>query len=322
MSLSTALADLYRRLGYATSPATDVATRLTGFLNEAQQDVLGEIGGSRLVHGTIQFASIADQHEYGLPPAIARILSIRDVTNRITLEAVPEAVYRAWVADPSSYTGRPVAYAALGLGFCALKPPSASSIFILSTDAADTTQTLYVRVIQSTGAVTLSSAVLTGTAAINLAADVVDIAEVYLSAVCAGNVTVRITSGVGTVMTTIYAGNLRHRWQRIALIGTPSSAITYTVEHERDATDLVNASDEFPVPIRFSRAVVTKALCYEYEKLGDAVRWGMMTKRYEIELGQLNSYLASPPDQIYIPNRGRATPSNLPSNYPSSGWGR
>ena len=85
MTLTAILADIYRRTGYATSPASDVVTRITAFVNEVQRELLSEPGMEYLLNDSVTFGSVADQATYGLTPAVARIKTIREATNRIKL---------------------------------------------------------------------------------------------------------------------------------------------------------------------------------------------------------------------------------------------
>ena len=72
MNLTSLLADVYRRLAFASSPAADVTTRLTAFLNETQQEIMGEPGAEFLLNNTGSFASVADRAQYGLPPDVSK----------------------------------------------------------------------------------------------------------------------------------------------------------------------------------------------------------------------------------------------------------
>lgn len=322
MSLGTALSDLYRRLNYATTPSADVSTRLTAYLNLAQQDVFGEIGGTRLLHGTITIQPAANKSEVGLPPSISRIISIRDTAHRITLREVPESTYRQWIADPASITGIPTAYAMLGLGSIFNRPTSADQIFAVSSSASDTTQKVYWSAITADGAIISGNTTLTGQTNVQLGtlATIVEVADVHLDAACVGIVQVNYNVATHTPLTAIYPQALRNLFQRIALIATPSDLINYTIDYERDALDLTVASDDFPVPVRFVRACESKALCYEYQRLGDPQRYTIVEREYQRELGMLNDYLVSGPDQVYIPCRPMPMNSNLPANFPTSGY--
>lgn len=322
MTLTSALADLYRRLGFSSSPDAVVTTRLTSHLNEAQQDVLAKIGGRRLVHGTVPFASVANQAEYGLPPSIARVLSIRDTANNRRLDSIPESTYRIMLPSTSSATGTPYAYAALGRGPMVQAIATAGTLFVISTSAGDV-QTLYYEVVDTTGLVITGSVSVNGITGVQLgtSATIAEIRDVYLSSVAVGTVTIRQTSGAGTIIGTIGIGKTRTVYERIALITTPSGALTYAVDYEWDATDLVNATDEFPVPVRFGSAVKARALCYEYLSNGDANRYAMTDREYQRSLGELNHYLVSGPDQLIVPGGNTRSPSILPGGWPWDGYG-
>ena len=56
MTLANLLADVYRRLAFASAPAADVTTRLTAFLNETQQDLMSEPGTETFMNDVITFA--------------------------------------------------------------------------------------------------------------------------------------------------------------------------------------------------------------------------------------------------------------------------
>lgn len=323
MSLTAALADCYRRLNFQTSPASAVTTRLTAFLNEAQQDIIGEIGGSRLLHGTITFASVASQAEYGLPPTVARPLSVRDTANNRRLEQISESVYRAMLPNPASSSGTSDRYALLGIGPMAIRPTAAAAIFIISDNAGDV-QVAQFDMITSAGQRVTGSATVNGITGVQFGTlgTIVEIVDVYLATVAVGTITIRMTSGVGTVLGSIYTGQLRPQYQRIALVTTPAAALTYAVDYEMDATDLVNATDEFPLPPRFRQAVTLGALRKEYAHAGDVLRYELTTREYDRDVKMLRHYLASGPDTLTIPGGGFSSPSNLPGNWPWSGWSR
>lgn len=323
MSLTNALADLYRRLNFQTAPAAAVTTRLTAFLNEAQQDIIGEVGGSRLMHGTITFPSVVNQSEYGLPPSIARVLSIRDTANQRRLTQVSESQYRATLPNTANMTGTPDSYALLGYGSMAIRPTTADKAYAVSSSAADTVPVLYYEAVRASGQVIQGSVTLNGVTAVQFDSltDIVEISDIYLSAACVGTVSVTQTSGAGPVMSSIYPGDTSENYQRIALIKTPATVLTYTVEYELDAAALVNGTDEFPLPPRFLRCVAYGALMKEYFHLGDVGRYQLSSQGYERELKFLRHYLAAGPDTITVPGGTARAPSILPGNWPWDGYG-
>lgn len=320
MTLSDLLSDCYRRLNYQTAPASAVTTRLTAFLNESIDDILSRAGLSDVLHGTITFASVANQPEYALPGSVARVLMLTDTANQYRLTPLTEDAYRAITPAPLTQTGTPTGYALLGLTPCALRPSDASQLFVKSSDAGDTTQTVKYEVITSAGYRRSGSVALTGTTAVSLNAaltDIVEVTDFYLSAACLGVVSLLEDSGVGTVLSTIGIGITREMFQHLALIATPAAPLTYTLQYELDTRALVNSTDEPALPPRFHRIVGVGARWREYEHLKDERRL-MVEREYLAGIGQLIAYLGTQPDAVIIPGRTLSPPSVLGPWFPSS----
>ncbi len=317
------LSDTYARLLYSTSPPADVVTRIKGYVNESQQDILGRDGFSRLLHGTITFASVVGQAEYALPPSVARVLAMVDTVNMITLNQVSEQYYRQILPDPTQISSTPTAFALLGLGTVAMPPSAASQLWVASSSASDTTQSLFYEVITASGYTRTGSVVLTGTTAVTLSSaitDAVQITDLYLSAACVGVVTVYQDVLKTLPLSAIGIGDLRSYFQRIALVNTPSAILTYTLQYERDIVPLVNNTDAPVLPLRFHRALGTGARYREYEFKNDEPRRLMAKKEYDETIGQINAYVVNGQSQIYIPNRPQRAPSVLGAWFPSSPW--
>lgn len=325
MTLTAMLADLYRRFGYQSSPATEVTTRLTAFLNETQREITMEPGFKSLLRTTITFDSVASTPEYLLPGNIAEILSIRDTANRRTLDRISEAEYRRRIADPSANTGLAWAYAPIGLTTAPPSRPSdPSQIFAVSSSAGDT-QLLHYEVVQADGNVTTGSVTMNGVTAVSLSSSlttIVEIADIYLATAAVGVVTILEDSGVGTALGSIKIGQTRqYRW-RVALVPTPSSAFTYTVDAERNVTDLAVAADQPQMPERFHYVLVSGARMKEYEFKNDTERYIMARGEYQSHLGQMRAFLASGPNEVIVPGGKPTGISQLGGYYPADTWVR
>lgn len=311
MTLSSILADLYRRLGYASSPAAEVTTRLTAFMNEAVAELYAAPGmGEALSRHdpSLTFVTVASTPTYALPPGVSRVDAVRETTNDRRLVMRTHDWYRSALPDPSAISGTPEAWIPLGFGAVALQPSAAAEIFVKSTSAADTTQTAYIEGIRTGGYPSSLSKVLTGTTAVTFSAalaDFISITKFYISAVGAGTITLHQTSGAGTELARIPIGETFSRYQTIALYPTPASAITYTVDGERDLPDMANATDEPPFPRRFHRLLVDYALWKEWEKKDDT-RANDAARRYAKGVSDLRYFVTCPPD--YLPSRGDMRP--------------
>ena len=108
MTLSTLLADLYRKLNYDTSPAATVTTRLTAMLNEALDDLMSDPGIGPFLSldvPPLTFASVADQQVYAL--LTDRIDAITERTNDRKLIQKDLSWWRGVQPDPTDNTGTP-----------------------------------------------------------------------------------------------------------------------------------------------------------------------------------------------------------------------
>ena len=270
MTLTDMLADLYRKLNYASTPSTDVTTRLTSFLNEIQRRTLGMPGMEYLRQGQITFASAASTAQYSLPPDVARIIAIRDATNDLTLKSGPWLWYTQNEPDPAGTTGIPSVWVPVGQVCYATPPTDASALYVDSTSASDV-GTCYVEGIRTGGYPFSASVTMTGTTAVAIGAwtDIIGITKFNLSASAVGTVTLHEDAEGGTELARIPIGQTNARYLRIAMWPTPASAVTYTLDYLRQVQDLENPNDESVLPQDFHWVLVAGAKMLEYEKTDD-----------------------------------------------------
>lgn len=302
MTFGTILSDLYQRLGYATTPASEVTTRLKTFVNQAHRQLLSTPGLDALRDGTITFASVANQESYGLPPIIGTIQAVTEHTTNIRLVGMSRDELRA--EDPGLVsTGTPSAYVFNGQQAVAKQPSAAAEIFVKSTSASDT-GTAYLEGVRTGGYPVSLSVTMTGTTAVSFGAaytDLIEITKVYLSTAAVGTVTVHQTSGAGTELARIAIGQTFTRYQAIQLWPTPAAAITYYVDYMRIIPDLANTTDEPLLPNDFHWMLVEGALISEWAVKDDDRRL-VAERAYAKGLSDLKYRVACPPD--YTPVSG------------------
>ena len=115
MTLNAMLLDLYRRLGYATSPDSGVTTRLTDFLNEGVEAVMSEPGLGIWIaqhEPRLTFASVANQAAYAIQTDRLESVTERDNDRRLPMRSLDW--YRSALPDPTAITGTPEAWVPLG----------------------------------------------------------------------------------------------------------------------------------------------------------------------------------------------------------------
>jgi hypothetical protein len=332
MNLSEILSDLYRRLNYATTPDTTVTTRLTAFVNETQQEILSEPGMESLLNDQVTFASVASTPEYSLPPVVSRLKMLRETTNDRVIQG-PKSLgwYRAAYPDPTAVTGTPDSFVDLGVSAVAVQPSNASELFVLSTSASDgASKTAFVEGYITGGYYRASSVALNGITAASLSAAIttwIQVTKFYIAltaggvTTAAGNVTLLEDSGIGTELARIPIGDAYASYRRIALAPCPSAAITYSLDFDRDATDLVQLTDEPIIPLRFHRLLGLGARMREYEKTTDS-RYPQAQEEYLFGLKKLKFFLYS--QTAGSPNlRGSMTAprsSRLGGWFPADSW--
>lgn len=186
MNLNALLAECYRRLNFTATPQAAVTSRLTGFVNDAHRRLLVSPGMEKLRDATVNITTVPGYRRMGLPPGVARINRITDLTNGLVLRALEQGDYRALSAGTPVtaftplVTGTPDSYVHTGFSQVSSQPfwaagydgtvlPIATGVdkvYVGSTSPADTTQTVFLSWVTQGGYAASASAVLTGTTAV------------------------------------------------------------------------------------------------------------------------------------------------------------
>lgn len=313
MTLSELEADLYRRLGYDTSPAATVTTRLRAFINETHRDILALPGMERLRDATLTISSTADQEHLALGTTVARVKSIVDTANDWPLFSRGLRDIRH--INPNQTTGDPVAYAVLGNMGVAVQPTDASQVYVDSTSASDT-GSAYIEGTRANLFQESETITMTGTTGVASAySDWTSIEKFYLSASAVGTVTLHEDSEGGTTLSTILLGDSRARYFWILLDPVPSTARSYRIDYVRAIGDLANAADEPYLPQDFHSLLAIGARAKEYERREDMTRWQAAQLELQSGVRNLKFWIA---DQGY-PEAPTRTPghSQLGPWYPA-----
>ena len=302
MTFNEILADIYRRTSYTTSPPSDVTTRIKAMVNQTHRSLLSHPTLQSLRDDTITFDSTSGTVRYGLPPNIALVQTITERTNRIRL--VQMSLDELRYIDPGlTSSGTSTRYVLHGIQAVAVQPSAAAEIFVKSTSASDT-GTAYMEAVRTGGYRVSLSVTMTGTTGVTLGAaytDIVEVTKFYLSTAAVGTVTLRQTSGSGTVLATIPIGYEFSRYQGIQLWPTPTATITYYVDYMRTIPDLVNNTDEPLLPEDFHWMLSEGAMVHELRNHDDDTRRDAMAA-YDRGLSNLLYRVGSPPD--FLPSRG------------------
>jgi len=284
--------DSLRALNYATSEATEPRTRVKGYINAWHRRLLSRPACARLLRDNERgFTSVSGQAVYGLGYPFGRLNGVRDPTNDISLLRRD----LAWIRrqDPGlDIFGQPWVYAVRGWAPVAQQPSTAAAIFAIGTAAGDT-DTLHWEYVLSDGSRRAGSTGLTGTTGVQLgsASTVIEITGARLAThTQASMITIRQTSGTGTVLGSFAPDQLANRHVQIQLWPTPQAALTYQVDYTREIVDLVNDFEEPLLPPDFHHLLSLGAQHDEWRRMDDD-RAGAVRQDLEGELRHLNAWL-------------------------------
>lgn len=274
MTLTSLLAELYRRLNYASTPDAAVTTRLTSFLNIMQRQILTTPGLESLRDDTVTFASVAAQALYGLPPSVAHIQGISERTNNIRLGR--ESLGWLRQTDPGlTASGTSSVYVPRGLQQVAKQPSTAASLFVDSTAAGDV-GTAYIEGYRTGGYFKSVSKAMTGATGVDVSTattDWIEVTKFYLSVAAIGTVTLTEAAEAGTILATIPIGQTYARYQGVQLWPTPAAVVTYYVDYVRAIQDMSIGTDEPLLSEDYHWLLIAGARMLEYEKQNDTTRY-------------------------------------------------
>ena len=325
MTFTEILSAVYEETGYQSSPASAVVTRIKRLVNEGVRAILSEPGLARLADSDspLTFASVESTARYVLPESVNRLLRVTERTNDYALDIMSMDWYRRVEPDPTT-TGTPTHVVPIGRVAVATQPADASEIFVKSSAAGDTTQTAYIEGIITGGYLRTASVTLTGTTAVSLSSAIpsfIEITDFYLSAAAVGTVTLLEDSGLGTELARITIGATRPRYYGLYLWPTPAAAVTYYVDYRRELVDLVNPTDEPPLPTDAHPALVAYAVMREREQKDDPERYVIAKARYEKALSRLKYATQTLAGEIPVQGRRQVVGhSRLGPDFPADRW--
>lgn len=307
----------------ATSPDAETQARMRGWLSNRLRRVMSMPGMDRLRLETLTLASVASQDRYGLPASVAKVNRIVDRSNFWSLVERDMNWLRRVEPNPSITSGTPEAYVLYGYQAVQIQPSNASSLFVKSTNAADTTQTVRIEGITSDGATRFTSVTLNGTTAVNVSSSIsswIAVSKFYLSVAAAGDVLLTEDSGAGTVLATINQAYTFTQYQSLILWPTPSSVRTYHLDIERKIDVLAFDYDVPPWPEDFHDILVYGMCADECLKMDDSRR-NDFEAQYAARLRDLKMWIWDDASNRQISGRdARVGFSNLGGYFPADFW--
>lgn len=287
---------------YSTDGESEARNRIVRHLNEWHRRILSKPGMDRLRQSSITVASTASSPTLALPSSVVRILRIRDLTNDITLNEQRFDWYRFAEPDPSSSTGTPTTWVPVGWAACAdLAEASGTGIWVQSASASDTYRA-YIEGVRLGGYVWSDTVTMTGVTRVAVGAltDWTEITKFSIEQPAAGLVSLYKVNAAGTALAAIPIGATESRYWQIALWPTPSAAVTYYIDYQRQLLDLVHDTDTPLIPEDFQWLLQHGAKANEYERVDDS-RAPKMRAEMDLAVGELRATLHS--RDVAVPGR-------------------
>lgn len=302
MTFADMQADVYRRLHYQATPATAIQTRVKAFLNETQRELVALPGMERLRDDQIAVTLTANRARCGLPPQVARVKAIVDRVNNHRLRQVTIAELRT--SDPSQafIGGYPLRFAPVGYSDVQLQPAAATGLWVVSSAAGDTTQSVKIQTITTGGHPYSDSVTVNGTTRAQVGTtatrtDHVDVVKCYLSAVAVGYVSLYDAAAAGTELVRIAPGQTRVRSLVIEVSPIQTVDTTEYVDYTRVIAEMVDDTDGSLLPPDFHWLVALGARLKEYE-FTDDTRLGQARADYLSGMNKLRSWVLNDGDKI------------------------
>ena len=107
MTYSDIRTEVYRRLHFADSPDSSVATRIGMFVNQRYRKLLSTPSLRQLREGFTTLTTAASRAEYGLPYGITRVHRVREESNDRVLGTMSLDTYRSLYPDPTNTSSTP-----------------------------------------------------------------------------------------------------------------------------------------------------------------------------------------------------------------------
>jgi hypothetical protein len=205
------------------------------------------------------------------------------------------------------------------------RQPVATELWVKSSDNATDTgaaKHAYIEGYVSGGYYVSSGAVdVNGTTGTSFGATITTwthITKFYLDFTPVGNVTIRQVVAAGHELSRIPISQTQGRYRKIALVPCPDSALTYTVECQREVPAMSAANDEPVIPVQFHRLLATGARMKEYEKQDQMARYDKAEKEFTKGMRKLKRFaFAASSGSLNLRGSQFGAPSQLGAWYPA-----
>jgi len=213
------------------------------WVNNRYRDIINSYDWEQLYHNQT-FASTANTSSYSMDENTDRLVFVKDRTNTSYVEIITEQDFLNNYYDDLDTTGQPeVCY--LTHSSVTTQPASGEKLIAKSSSASDTTQTILLRGISSTGGEMYESLTCNGTTAVTASNTYTKVIGISKSAATVGKITIYENDG-STIKAELSPETLISRYKSVNFHPIPSETITYQIRSRRRVTPL---SQDYDYPI-------------------------------------------------------------------------
>jgi hypothetical protein len=219
--------------------SAEMQTLIGGYLNDRQTEIKQRLKNCLMSTSRLDYVVSVSTEDIVLPEDCGEIVSVLDKTNQLPLEEITE---QQWVnkyygsIDTANTVSRYFVYNSP----VRTQPTADGVITVVSSSAADTTQSVYLRVIDSNGRETSESISLNGTTPVNGTLTVSRVLGISKSAVTTGSVTItRDTATLAIMSPDVVVSRIK----LLRFASAPTSATTIEIIYIQDALPMKNSYD-------------------------------------------------------------------------------
>lgn len=219
--------------------SADMLTLIGGYLNDRLVEIKQRLKNCLMQTARLDYSVSASTEDIVLPEDCGEIVSVLDKTNKLQLE---EITNQQWVnkyygsIDTAGTVSRYMVYDSP----VRAQPAADGVVTVVSSSTADTTQTIYVRLIDSNGRETNESITLNGTTPANGTLTASRILGISKSAVTAGSITITRDTVTLAVMSPDVVVS---RVKLLRFASAPTTAFACEIIYIQDFLPMKNAYD-------------------------------------------------------------------------------
>lgn len=272
-------------------------------LTDAQIDRWANIIQDRIVRAmdpswlemSYTFDTVATQREYWISrPQFRKITSVVDEDNGRVLTPTTEKNID-WADPDHSNTGSPSEYALGGIRGFQTQLLAADHIHVISSSAADVTQTVHIEGKDATGHDIDDTITITGVGVATGTTSFTTLDNISKSAATAGVITVSKSDNT-TILTYLEADACNTQYMLMAIWPTPTAVTTIRVRYMRKVREMVDDQDEPDLPESWQDLVLTGTMAYAHEFEFEFERGQALWARFNADIAKLGAEMGNSRD--------------------------